>query len=390
MIRLVIASLFLFGIAFVSSEYVPVYIWETSKSIEAVPALPKISKETFKEIIQERLEKKSLVVIFAEPNLSAEDFGAVDESGNKIYSNLASIKASRTYLPSVDEPIDVLKGLRSNELSQTTIKDFNINDIKSSVVFVDLDDVQDNEDRNEILARHDKSISNIYNALQEKGDVFAIYTAYHTSWIAPETLGFKSRNVLQATSADTAFAWNMEGFLLYVSDVPYVMINSVRTNLTQHTLDVTAFTNASLVARLVLADQPTISFVFTFTGGYWTLTNVSIVTAGSETQLRVRDINAPFGFSYQCTNTVFSLRGNANTFLSLPGMQLQASTSAITAFGDPLYCIGFTTAPIWSGIFVTAILVTIMAIGLSMMMDIKTMDRFDDPKGKTIQINASE
>lgn len=86
--------------------------------------------------------------------MSAEDFGAVDESGNKIYSNLASIKASRTYLPSVDEPIDVLKGLRSNELSQTTIKDFNINDIKSSVVFVDLDDVQDNEDRNEILARH--------------------------------------------------------------------------------------------------------------------------------------------------------------------------------------------------------------------------------------------
>ena len=59
-------------------------------------------------------------------------------------------------------------------------------------------------------------------------------------------------------------------------------------------------------------------------------------------------------------------------------------------FGDPIYCIGFTSAPIWSGIFVTFILVTIMSIGLSMMMDIKTMDRFDDPKGKTITINVSE
>lgn len=389
--RLIIASLFLFGVAFVSSEYVPVYIWETSKSIEAVPALPKITKETFKEIIQERLEKKSLVVIFAEPNLSAEDFSAVDASGKKVYSNLASIKASRTYLPSVDDPIDVLKGLRSNELSQTTIKDFNINDIKSSVIFVDLDDVEDNEDRNEILARHDKSIANIYKALQEKGDVFAIYTAYHTSWIAPETLGFISRNVLQATQPDARRIWTTSGFILFVSETPYVTVDSQRTNLSDYTVESVAFSNATVVARLTSTNQPSIPFTFTFSGGYWTLTNVSIEHVnGSETQLRVRDINAPVGFSYQCTNSVFSLRGNPDTFVNLPGMQLQASPLAITRFGDPLYCIGFTTAPIWSGIFVTAILVTIMAIGLSMMMDIKTMDRFDDPKGKTIQINAAE
>lgn len=62
----------------------------------------------------------------------------------------------------------------------------------------------------------------------------------------------------------------------------------------------------------------------------------------------------------------------------------------INQFSDAYDCVGFTTIPIWSGLFVTLILSIIMTMGLTMIMDIKTMDRFDDPKGKTIIINASE
>lgn len=50
----------------------------------------------------------------------------------------------------------------------------------------------------------------------------------------------------------------------------------------------------------------------------------------------------------------------------------------------------FFTIPILSGLFVTSLLVTIVLLGLSMIFDIKTMDQFDDPKGKTVTINASE
>ena len=60
------------------------------------------------------------------------------------------------------------------------------------------------------------------------------------------------------------------------------------------------------------------------------------------------------------------------------------------SFGDAYDCVGFTSIPIWSGLFVTAILLFIITFGLTMMMDIKTMDRFDDPKGKTITVTASE
>lgn len=41
-------------------------------------------------------------------------------------------------------------------------------------------------------------------------------------------------------------------------------------------------------------------------------------------------------------------------------------------------------------ILVGAILIITLGYGINMIMNINTMDRFDDPKGKTISINAVE
>ncbi|KAL7048065.1 hypothetical protein ACKWTF_003199 [Chironomus riparius] len=53
-------------------------------------------------------------------------------------------------------------------------------------------------------------------------------------------------------------------------------------------------------------------------------------------------------------------------------------------------CVGFFSAGIWGALFVIFIMAFIMTYGISMMLDIRTMDKFDDPKGKTIIINAQE
>lgn len=50
----------------------------------------------------------------------------------------------------------------------------------------------------------------------------------------------------------------------------------------------------------------------------------------------------------------------------------------------------FFTPAIWMGLLVTWTMLIILGLGLTMLMDIKTMDRFDDPKGKTITVNVSE
>ncbi|XP_024882201.1 uncharacterized protein LOC112461381 [Temnothorax curvispinosus] len=122
--------------------------------------------------------------------------------------------------------------------------------------------------------------------------------------------------------------------------------------------------------------------------GYYTLNRVNYETSNNGELFTRRDISFPFNFSYHCTpKTVFS--GNGSAYLSISDMQVQVDPKNVT-FSDAYDCVGFTSIPIWTGIFVTAILGMIMIWALTMIMDIRTMDRFDDPKGKTITISSAE
>ena len=60
------------------------------------------------------------------------------------------------------------------------------------------------------------------------------------------------------------------------------------------------------------------------------------------------------------------------------------------AFGRPYDCIGMMSVPILSGLFIILILTLIMAWALAMIMNIKTMDRFDDPKGASISVPLTD
>lgn len=142
-------------------------------------------------------------------------------------------------------------------------------------------------------------------------------------------------------------------------------------------------------------DVTSIEFIIQFSSGYWYLSGINVTEKATTTEysLRVKEVYAPVGFSYHCTEGIFYGASTAQN-LSLPKFQIQAYSITQNrtqfGFGDAYDCVGFTTAPIWSGLFVTFILALIMTFGLTFMMDIKTMDRFDDPKGKTITVNVTE
>lgn len=55
-------------------------------------------------------------------------------------------------------------------------------------------------------------------------------------------------------------------------------------------------------------------------------------------------------------------------------------------FSEASDCVGWYTGPIWSGLIVSFILVMILTYGIGMMSYVTTMDRFDDPKGKTMTV----
>lgn len=102
-------------------------------------------------------------------------------------------------------------------------------------------------------------------------------------------------------------------------------------------------------------------------------------------------IGGPRGYSWFCLNEVyFNTTPGTEKAASLKFIDLQVQPYANGKFSSPIDCIPYFSAAIWSGIFITFILALVIAWGIIMIMDINTMDRFDDPKGKTITISATD
>jgi len=59
-------------------------------------------------------------------------------------------------------------------------------------------------------------------------------------------------------------------------------------------------------------------------------------------------------------------------------------------FSDGWDCVVFFTEGIWMAIITVLLMTIIILFGLNMIASLKTMDRFDDPKGKTITVNVNE
>lgn len=69
--------------------------------------------------------------------------------------------------------------------------------------------------------------------------------------------------------------------------------------------------------------------------------------------------------------------------------QMEAFTDS-AGFGGAWDCVGFFTVPIWVGLLTSLLFVFILSVGMYMLSDIKTMDRFDDPKGQPIMVPNTE
>ncbi|KAJ8977105.1 hypothetical protein NQ317_008451 [Molorchus minor] len=398
---LVFVSLFFIINSVQSTEFVPVYMWSTSKANEKVPALHKISQDSFKDDLLERLKENPFVIVFAEQTLSPEDFAQRDQSGGIVFPNLSKLKKSSkvTYLPYVQNPLRALKHLDEEvtELSIGSLKE-SLEIPETNILIIDLNDAKDDEHRLDMLKRHDADISSIYAEILKKHDnVLVLYTGRHTSWVAPEGV-VNSRKIRSLLAINSRTYFNTTYALIYYTNITVTPDKSVSTNKT--VLDLT-FTDTKTNDTILLTGEGsgnTVNFTFSQgTGGaigYWQLTGLVANYSSSVHNLTssISDIYAPYSptsFSYHCGDQVFT--DSANFELDITYFQVQPffnGTGIVTRFSDAYDCVGFTSVPIWSGLFVSSILLLIMTFGLVMIMDIRTMDKFDDPKGKTITITT--
>ncbi|KAJ8923763.1 hypothetical protein NQ315_010345 [Exocentrus adspersus] len=396
---LILISL-LFSVSLVQcTEFVPVFMWSSNKVNEKVPALHKISQDSFKDDVLEHLKENPFVIVFAEQTLSPEDFAQRDQKGATLFPNLEKHKKNSkvSYLPYVQNPIKALKHL-GEEVTEISVSDVteSLQFPLTNILIVDLNDARDDEHRFDMLKRHDAAVISIYKEIAKKhNNILVLYTAHHTSWVAPEDV-VSSRKIrsLLAVNERSVFVKNNYS-LIYYSEASFVLDKSLNTNGTAVTLNFVDEKENTSIILTGTSDQLQVRFEFSSSTsvGYWILKEVVATYNNTEYNLNstaLSDIYALTTFSYHCGDQTFTGE-NTNFELYFSAFQVQLFFDGIgnvTKFSDAYDCVGFTSVPIWSGIFVTAVLLLIMTLGITMMMDIKTMDRFDDAKGKTITVNA--
>ncbi|XP_034254028.1 V-type proton ATPase subunit S1 [Thrips palmi] len=391
-------------------SHVPVLLWESSSvgANGATPAaLSAMEVDEFLDVLMRRLDRNSPVVaLFAEDSLSVEDFSRQSSEAQSTFPALQSIKGGNSleFFPSVQSPMKALNRLSKLGYKWEEVSGEVLPEADKKILLFNLGGLKGGEDRSQMLLRHDKTVASLFKQMVEKySDVLAVYTGRHASWTAPESRRVRrDAEPTTTTGCNTVIksTGNSSQIMLYTSECPVLTINGTNFNLSSGEAVGPPDTRKSLirmVARYKVdtsSDKATLRFRFNFTdSGYWQLIQAEYEDSRNQKHLLepTTVIKAPINFSYSCGSTATFQSADKSVSLKLKNIKVQPLMGSTRAdFAASEDCVPFFTIPIWSGLFVTFLLLFIVAWGIDMMMNIHTMDRFDDPKGKPLVFNAQE
>ena len=124
-----------------------------------------------------------------------------------------------------------------------------------------------------------------------------------------------------------------------------------------------------------------------------------VVTANNkkyEFSLKKTPVTAGHSFSFSCSQLrLHSGRATVDQpqylDLVISRFQLQPfNATARQVFADSFDCATWFTIPLWTGFLVTLLFTAILSFGVFALLNIKTPDRFENPKGKTITVSATD
>ncbi|XP_055918799.1 V-type proton ATPase subunit S1 [Eupeodes corollae] len=391
--KLIVVLVCLMGAALGDRSPSPVFISGTN-SIEK-PAFYTLFQEEFANVIKPIIQK-TMFVAFLEPNLDNVDFSCSKPSDQKsCYSNLQTAPQT-TYYANVQNPIEALRQESSKVMWVNVDATGNFDNVDcepGSTVLIDLSTVGGDMPRNELLELHDGFMAKVTKKLSEECKITALYTRKPSP---NEISKNRRRRDVDSATSGTVFHSGKD-FLIFYTELatkepskeqgkPSVITPIKITEMSLSGKNDTAFT----VNMNGGTDK--MSFLISLSGGYYQMSNLVL---NGEAFYVPSEVNAPTNFSYSCGNQTFSSKGaDSNKIIIWNSLQMQAPFNDATPenfnFSDAWYCVGFFSSGILAGLFVVFILLGIMSVGICWMLDINTMDRFDDPKGKTITINVNE
>lgn len=343
-----------------------------------VNPLHKTSKAEFQQVLSDRLPAgQPPMIIFVKDNFCVEDIKHHKES-----LQLPHSAGPLTFLPFVESAMESFESLSYYNVS---LEDDFEGITDGQLVLVQVSDLN--------------VIPEIHSMVRELYPNLVVAVTGKSCTYAPSD---RVKRETPGNNTVSNFVIRQKGILLYADKAPSIKFNKEDVTLGSPHKNVTIQEDKKDYNVTITfngagtSDEISLKAQFRIERGYYRFIGFEYGQSTNSTLpfLKSRsDIVFPVEYSYHCMRDSIFSHKNKKTgdeiTLKLSNLQVQLATDA-DKFSDAYDCIGTMSIPIWTGIFVMVILGIIMIWGLTMIMDIRTMDRFDDPKGKTITISASE
>ncbi|XP_054649901.1 V-type proton ATPase subunit S1b [Dunckerocampus dactyliophorus] len=376
------------------------------------------------------------VLLFLQDKLSKDDFtvfaGVFGNKQDSVFQNLEAAlqsSSSSVTLPalqwshstSVTSLLEEKLGVSPVLVDAGTLSQLNVDVSVSNLLIINLPYCTDLQKAcREVLRDNDDIIGKVVTTMEVKNVPYtAMYTGSQPSQVISEPSVMNQhagRLLLQAVDPDVKppIMFNMSGG-------PCIMLWAQNLNISfsapPQWLDLAAETPSlagslcnSTNSLLVLSYPSGVTLRFAMSQRFYpvsarnwfTLDSVQLQSNGiTASFIGSRGIYAPAEYSFHC-QTVSSFRDallvpnatNQTTSdwrLNFIDFQIQGFGLANgTDFSYASDCAGFFTPGIWMGLLSSLLMLLVFVYGLHMIMQLNTMDRFDDPKGPSISVPQSE
>ncbi|CAJ1084455.1 V-type proton ATPase subunit S1b [Xyrichtys novacula] len=441
--RRMLMAFFAFFFAFFytgsSTAQVPVVLW----SSEGLPALAPpaaghiVSTDQLTAYLTSAFGSgPRTVLLFLQDKLSKDDFtvfgGVFGNKQDSAFQNLEAAlqsSSSSVTLPAFEwSGSSAIPALLQEELGVSpllvdpdTLSHLSINSSASNLLLFNLPYCTSvHKSCKEVLHDNDEVIGKVLTIMKAKKIPYtAVYTGSQPSRVISETSMSNQpagRSLLQAVVPDVKAPIMFNGtggpcIMLWAQNLSISLSSTAAwIDLAAETPTMTGSmcnsTNSLLVLNYasgyVLSFNMIQRFYSVSARNWFTLESVQLQSNGVTASFSGRRaIYAPAEYSYHC-QTVSSIGDallvqnstnvNASQWrLNFVDFQIQGFSLANgTNFSYASDCAGFFTAGIWMGLLTSLLMLLIFVYGLHMIMQLNTMDRFDDPKGPSISVPQSE
>ncbi|XP_022618944.1 V-type proton ATPase subunit S1-like [Seriola dumerili] len=375
------------------------------------------------------------VLLFLQDKLSKDDFtvfgGVFGNKQDSAFQNLEAAvqtSSSSVTLPALEwSGSSAILALLQEKLGVSpllvdadTLSHLSINTSVSNLLLINLPYCTGlHKSCKEVLHNNDEIIGEVLGIMKTKNVPYtAIYTGLQPSRVISETsVSDQSvgRSLLQAIAPD------VRPIMFNVSGSPCIMLWAQNLNISLSSssawIDLAAETpslegsmcnSSNSVLVLNYSSGYTLSFAMSqrfypvSARNWFTLDSVQLQSNGlTASFIGRRGIYAPAEYSFHCQSVnsfqdalLVPNNTNQNTTqwrLKFIDFQIQGFGLANgTNFSYANDCAGFFTPGIWMGLLTSLLMLLIFVYGLHMIMQLNTMDRFDDPKGPSISVPQSE